>query len=780
MILSKRARATHQLDVSQHEVDKENMVPEHELSALDSSTGKLTTVKNQTTSQRLSVRKKKPLSVRKSNPLSTRTASSMNIPPFKKLARDGGDVSNRSARVRASTEDKEAKPKAFTNSTGRSITSKREGLFRFRGSVLGGGARRAVLTAGAGGDSTDDSDGDDTAQESDTSGPVNGRSMSMKRSFSKTSDSIVNMSLSSLSSLNSSRDGFRVGRGLNKSINTSTGARSGSRIGGTPHQQEVKRPKLDISEHAVASPLPFPLSSSNSSNSFPSSSSSTSSFTSAPASSSSSSATAVAAAAPAESLNHSISSTRGFTNHTHNASFVTKSSSFKAQASFYATPSAADSNSSGGSPASDALGSHDQASAPAPAASSASSDVVASASVSAAKAVPAKHIDVVVAAMMAPPVSRARLQQQQQQQHQEKQQQRQRESTQQQQQPQRKQVSRAKSASSSSSRSSSSRKRQAGGEAPPPQSFSVNGRAYLCLQELGRGGSSTVYKVFSKDKNICALKIIDLTKIGAGGHLADFRNEIELLKRVRGQRHAIRLMDYEEVPRSKIKMLFELGEFDLGQLFRRAKQLNEPLSNTKIRYYWEEILRCVQVCHEHNIVHSDLKPANFVSVRGELKIIDFGIAKASDAGRKEEDTDDMKTKSIFRDEMVGTINYMSPESLDNVQGPFKLGPASDVWSLGCILYQMLYKMPPFKHIKITQADKKRRMSEQQCRRIAILMSNDPKSDNPINFEWPEGRPRDRMLVHVLKRCLSYEAKDRPTIDDLLHISQHPDEHQAMR
>lgn len=95
------------------------------------------------------------------------------------------------------------------------------------------------------------------------------------------------------------------------------------------------------------------------------------------------------------------------------------------------------------------------------------------------------------------------------------------------------------------------------------------------------------------------------------------------------------------------------------------------------------MLEAVHVIHEEKIVHTDLKPANFVSVKGVLKLIDFGIAKAI--------AND--TTNIHRETQVGTANYMSPEALEETTKSdgrkiMRLGRASDVWSLGCILYQV--------------------------------------------------------------------------------------------
>lgn len=76
----------------------------------------------------------------------------------------------------------------------------------------------------------------------------------------------------------------------------------------------------------------------------------------------------------------------------------------------------------------------------------------------------------------------------------------------------------------------------------------------------------------------------------------------------------------------------ELGELDFNSLLKnrqsRAKAPTHSFDITFVRYYWKEMLECVRAIHARAVVHSDLKPANFVLVKGWLKLIDFGIANA--------------------------------------------------------------------------------------------------------------------------------------------------------
>lgn len=210
----------------------------------------------------------------------------------------------------------------------------------------------------------------------------------------------------------------------------------------------------------------------------------------------------------------------------------------------------------------------------------------------------------------------------------------------------------------------------------------------------------------------------------------------------------------------------ELGELDFSSLLKnRQSGAGVPSFDIAfVRYYWKEMLECVRAIHAHAVVHSDLKPANFVLVKGRLKLIDFGIANSI---RTDE------TINVHRETMAGTINYMSPESLmDSTEYALmsihsgrsytpasgapkvvKVGKPSDVWSLGCILHQMVYGMPPFG-----------KMAEPRLRIHAIV---DWSHWIEIPPTAEDGWRVPAALIQTMRRCLSRDQKDRPTCETLL-------------
>jgi 3-phosphoinositide dependent protein kinase-1 len=120
-------------------------------------------------------------------------------------------------------------------------------------------------------------------------------------------------------------------------------------------------------------------------------------------------------------------------------------------------------------------------------------------------------------------------------------------------------------------------------------------------------------------------------------------------------------------------------------------------SNEGTRFYLGEIIAGVEYIHSQEILHRDLKPENILlDQHWHIKICDFGSAKLLD----EEATPTLLIKK--RASFVGTAEYCSPELLNEQESSF----ASDVWAIGCVLYQFLIGMSPFKSTNEYQVFKK--------------------------------------------------------------------------
>ncbi|KAK5808158.1 kinase-like domain-containing protein [Linnemannia elongata] len=338
----------------------------------------------------------------------------------------------------------------------------------------------------------------------------------------------------------------------------------------------------------------------------------------------------------------------------------------------------------------------------------------------------------------------------------------------------------------------------------------VNNRPYTKLAQVGKGGSSKVYKVLASNSRVLALKKVSFENADQST-ISGYVNEIKLLRRMVNSSRIIRLWD-AEVNHAKgyLSLVMEYGEIDLAHMLQN--QQTQPFDLHFVGLYWRQMLEAVQVVHDLKIVHSDLKPANFLLVEGSLKLIDFGIANAI--------AND--TTNIHREGQLGTANYMSPEAiLSNPQagGCRKLGKPSDVWSLGCILYQMVYGKAPFSDVvnvfqKLTVIANPQYQIKFAPTIRSPLRPRQPES-NPLPpappsapgatvgdgsntgstslgsdtaSSLPDSTPMvptivdiDPNLIRVMKGCLAHKVSERLTIPELLadpflhpYISAPPD------
>jgi len=204
---------------------------------------------------------------------------------------------------------------------------------------------------------------------------------------------------------------------------------------------------------------------------------------------------------------------------------------------------------------------------------------------------------------------------------------------------------------------------------------------YEILKVLGRGGMGIVYQAKQKKLD----RIVALKMVLAGSHASS-----EQLMRFISEAKAVGHLQHPS-----IVQIFDVGEHDNLPFFSLEfvdgdsldRRLDgKPLAPIEAAKLLEILCRAMQYAHDHGILHRDLKPANVLLTKaGVPKITDFGLAK------RLEDADD--SSSTRTGTIMGTPSYMSPEQASG--DVRQMGPATDQYSLGAMLYEFLTGRPPF-------------------------------------------------------------------------------------
>ncbi len=241
---------------------------------------------------------------------------------------------------------------------------------------------------------------------------------------------------------------------------------------------------------------------------------------------------------------------------------------------------------------------------------------------------------------------------------------------------------------------------------------------YELLEVVGRGGMGIVYRArqISLNREV-AIKMI----------LKD-----RLASTLERQRFFAEAKATAKLDHVGIVPVFDVGELDGRPFFAMKfikgrtlsdKMANEGVSQRQAATYLEQVGRAVHFAHQSGIVHRDIKPSNIlIDELGNAKLTDFGLAKQADSG-----------ETLTRTGVVlGTPTYMSPEQASGRMGP--IGPASDIYSLGTVLYHALTGRPP--HVAQSPVDL-----------LLKILEQDPPLPRVIEPKV------DRDLEMIVVRCL---------------------------
>jgi serine/threonine-protein kinase len=201
---------------------------------------------------------------------------------------------------------------------------------------------------------------------------------------------------------------------------------------------------------------------------------------------------------------------------------------------------------------------------------------------------------------------------------------------------------------------------------------------YEILGELGRGGMGVVYKA----RQIGLDRIVALKVVLHAGHAGSdartrFQNEARAIARLQHSN----IVAIHDIGDAGGAPYFSMEYCAGGSLSRRLAQ--GPMEPRQAAELVRTLALAVQAAHDQQVIHRDLKPANILlTADGTPKVADFGLARRTDA-----------TGQTASGAILGTPSYMAPEQ---ARGKTReVGPATDVYALGAILYECLTGKPPF-------------------------------------------------------------------------------------
>jgi serine/threonine protein kinase len=239
---------------------------------------------------------------------------------------------------------------------------------------------------------------------------------------------------------------------------------------------------------------------------------------------------------------------------------------------------------------------------------------------------------------------------------------------------------------------------------------------YELLSEIARGGMGVVYKARQVNLN----RLVALKMILAGQFASD-----EDVKRFYTEAEAAAALEHPgivpifEIGQQNDQHFFSMGFIEGQSLADRISR--GPLPPREATEMARKIAEAIAYAHSKGVIHRDLKPANvLLDTNGEPKITDFGLAR-----KTEQDSGLTRTGAV-----MGTPSYMSPEQASGKTN--EVGCASDLYSVGAILYCMLTGRPPFQ--AATPVDTMMQVIEQNPVPIRLLNRNVPNDLEAITLK----------------------------------------------
>ena len=290
------------------------------------------------------------------------------------------------------------------------------------------------------------------------------------------------------------------------------------------------------------------------------------------------------------------------------------------------------------------------------------------------------------------------------------------------------------------------------GEISPPvssENYPEFSERFEVLGHLGAGGMGDVYKAFDKENDqIVALKLVHSELTEGSFSLKRFHREVAAMA---SMEHSglVKILGHDVAVDGRQFLLMEYVEgYDLSDLLRKEGRLEE----SRAVDIFIQTFSALQYVHSKKIIHRDLKPSNILleshgSGEERVKIVDFGIAKFIN-------TEALNATAITRTgDIFGSPSYMSPEQC---QGEV-VDEASDVYSMGCLMYECLTGEPPFD-------------DESPVNVVLQHLHDEPKSLNLFDAELKVSDSLETIVLNCLvKDRKKRYSKANDVLKDLLRL-----------
>ncbi len=195
---------------------------------------------------------------------------------------------------------------------------------------------------------------------------------------------------------------------------------------------------------------------------------------------------------------------------------------------------------------------------------------------------------------------------------------------------------------------------------------------------IAQGGMASIFKVVDPKGNPFVAKVLHPELLRDKKKRDRFASEFEILSKVKS-RNIVKVCELILEKSMHAIILEYVNGFELRYLIKKFA----PFSEEVALYILRELCIALQVCHQQGYYHRDLKPENIlITPSGEIKLIDFGVAR------------DMDTKRTLPGTVLGTVDYMAPEQIEGRWND--LDQRSDLYSLGIITYQMFHNKLPIR------------------------------------------------------------------------------------